>query len=72
MDNLTVHKTRVVVEFMDENEISYIYNVPYSPDYNPIESVFSKVKKYYGMRKLNAFANERMFERNKEIRIAFS
>ena len=25
----------------------YIYNVAYSPDYNPIESVFSKIKRAF-------------------------
>ena len=34
-----------------------IYNVPYSPDYNPCESCFSKIKNYYRRTKMNALVN---------------
>ena len=45
MDNLSVHRSREVKERMDEMSIPYIFGPPYSPDYNPIESVFSIVKR---------------------------
>ena len=32
---------------MDELEFRYIFNLSYSPDFNPIETVFSKVKLHY-------------------------
>ena len=44
-DNLSVHKSNDVKERMDELSIAYIFSPIYSPDYNPIEYVFSIAKK---------------------------
>jgi hypothetical protein len=44
MDNLQVHKTKEVAEACTERKIQQIFNVPYSPDFNGIESYFSLVK----------------------------
>ena len=44
MDNLSVHRSLVVRERLDELSIAYIYSPPYSPDFNGIESVFSIFK----------------------------
>ena len=46
-DNLIVHKTKAVVERMKELKITPIYNIPYSPDFNGIESFFSLLKGGY-------------------------
>ena len=44
-DNLSVHKSLEVRQRMDELSIAYIFSPIYSPDYNPIEYVFSMAKK---------------------------
>jgi len=44
LDNLNVHRSNAVKERMDELSIAYIYSPIYSPDYNPIEYVFSIAK----------------------------
>ena len=44
MDQLSAHTSERTKSAMREMGYRYIYNVAYSPDYNPIESVFSKVK----------------------------
>ena len=44
MDNLSVHRSKVVKERMDELGFAYIYSPAYSPEFNPIESVFSIAK----------------------------
>ena len=44
MDNLQVHKTKEVVEICKLLQVQAIFNVPYSPDFNGIESYFSLVK----------------------------
>ena len=44
LDNLSVHRSNAVKERMDELSIAYIYSPIYSPDYNPIEYVFSIAK----------------------------
>ena len=44
MDNLSAHTSDRSKEAMRERGFRWIYNVPYSPDYNPIEYVFSQVK----------------------------
>ena len=44
MDNLQVHKTAEVREEMERMNIEPIFSPAYSPDYNPIEYMFSKLK----------------------------
>ena len=38
LDNLSVHKTKKVKELYEELELTPIFNAPYSPKYNGIES----------------------------------
>ncbi len=44
MDNLSAHKGGKVRELIEERGCELLYLPPYSPDYNPIEEAFSKVK----------------------------
>ena len=41
MDNLQVHKTKEVLETCKRLKARPIFNVPYSPDFNGIETCFS-------------------------------
>ena len=47
MDNLQVHKTKESLETMKRLNIFDVFNVPYSPQFNGIESYFSLVKCEY-------------------------
>ena len=44
MDNRKSHHAKVVKDLLDSSGIRYIYLPPYSPDLNPIEKLWSKVK----------------------------
>jgi transposase len=44
MDNCKIHHTLQVRGILDFHGIEYIYSSPYSPDYNPIELLFSFLK----------------------------
>ena len=44
MDNLSAHKGERVREFIEQRGCELVYLPPYSPDFNPIEQAFSKVK----------------------------
>jgi transposase len=44
MDNLSAHKTRAVRALLDASGFAYRYLPPYSPDLNPIETAWAKVK----------------------------
>jgi transposase len=46
MDNLSAHKGERVRELIEGKGCELIYLPPYSPDYNPIEQAFSKLKSY--------------------------
>ena len=46
MDNLAAHKVKGVREAIEAAGCDLWYLPPYSPDYNPIEKVWSKVKTY--------------------------
>lgn len=68
VDNLHAHKHRDVLEIYQELSVSVIYNVGYSPQFNPIESTFSLPKARYGRVRLHHHVNNKEFKRNEEIR----
>ena len=47
MDNTRVHHSRVSKEAYKELKLTPIFNIAYSPQFNPIESVFSMIKSNY-------------------------
>ena len=46
MDNLPAHKVQGVEEALTEVRAGLVYFSPYSPDFNPIENLWSKLKAY--------------------------
>ena len=52
MDNMKSHHAKAVKDLLDSSGIRYIYLPPYSPDLNPIEKLWSKVKSF--LRKFKA------------------
>ncbi len=47
MDNMRVHHSHISKESYRELELTPIFNIAYSPQFNPIESVFSMIKSNY-------------------------
>ena len=47
MDNLSAHRSEKSLTEATRLGFRCIFNVPYSPEYNPIEFVFSKVKQKF-------------------------
>lgn len=60
MDNLTAHKGERVRELVEARGCELLYLPPYSPDLNPIEEAFSKVKGL--MRRAEARTREALVE----------
>jgi transposase len=60
MDNLSAHKGERVRELIEERGCELIYLPPYSPDLNPIEEAFSKIKRL--VRKAEARTREALVE----------
>ena len=58
MDNLTSHKVKGAIDPIIAAGASVIYLPPYSPDLNPIEMMWSKVKA--NLRKIKARTKESM------------
>mgnify|MGYP002947523456 FL=1 len=52
MDNMRSHHAKIVKQVLDESEIKYLYLPPYSPDLNPIEKMWSKLKAYLRKEKV--------------------
>lgn len=44
MDNMRSHHVKAIKALLDQAKVHYIYLPPYSPDLNPIEKLWSKVK----------------------------
>ena len=47
MDNVSFHKTKKLKELVESKGISLLFIPPYSPRCNPIEEVFSIMKRFY-------------------------
>ena len=46
MDNLSSHKNQDAIKKIEKLGAKVLFLPPYSPDYNPIEKMWSKVKEY--------------------------
>ena len=71
MDNATIHKKPCVKEWWPKLNMEPIWNIGYSPEFNPIEAVFSKVKRLFNSQRLNNLVNKTGFNADKEIESAF-
>jgi transposase len=60
MDNLSAHKGKRVRELIEDRGRELLYLPSYSPDLNPIEEVFSKIKDL--LRKARARSGEALLE----------
>ena len=47
MDNVAFHHSQVVLEYVKERQWDVLFTPPYSPIFNPIEGVFSIVKRSF-------------------------
>ena len=71
MDNASTHKKPCVKEWWPKLNMEPIWNIGYSPEFNPIESVFSKVKREFNSQRLNNLVNKTGFNADKAIEAAF-
>ena len=60
MDNLSAHKGERVRALVEERGAELLYLPPYSPDLNPIEEAFAKIKNL--LRKAEARTREALVE----------
>ena len=60
MDNLSAHKGERVRELIEGRGCELVYLPSYSPDFNPIEEAFSKIKGL--LRKVEARSREALLE----------
>jgi transposase len=51
MDRHPVHRAKIVQSYLKENNIKFLYLPAYSPELNPIEEAFSKIKQYIKKQK---------------------
>lgn len=71
MDQLAVHKSSTVKPVYGQLDMTTIYNVGYSPAFNPVESTFSKAKRLFNDQRLNNLVNKTGFNADKEIKAVF-
>jgi transposase len=68
MDNLPSHKSQRVTDAIDGAGCTLVYLPPYSPDFNPIENMWSKVKAC--LRKAGARTFEAMVDAVRDALLA--
>ena len=53
LDNARIHHYKPLIKYLSTiNNFEFIYNVPYSPQFNPIELVFSEAKRHFNKSNL--------------------
>ena len=72
MDNLSVQRCQRSLLEMSELDFVAIFNTAYSPEHNPIEMVFSKVKHHFKAVKTNAIVNKTNVDTQELIRKSFA
>jgi len=60
LDNLATHQNVAAAKALKDRGCWFLFLPPYSPDLNPIEMAFSKLKAY--LRRAGARAFEQLFE----------
>jgi transposase len=68
MDNCRVHHSIKASNFIKENHIDVIFNVPYGPEYNPIERVWAQLKLQFKKQRLQAVLNGESPDYDKLVR----
>ena len=51
MDNAFAHKVQGVAELIEKTEVTLLYLPPYSPELNPIELAWNKIKGFLSQQK---------------------
>ncbi len=57
MDNMRTHHSKAVKKVIEELKLNVIYLPPYSPDFNPIEKMWSKIKAVLRKLKIRALSD---------------
>ena len=60
LDNLASHKSQAAQAFLESRSVGYVFLPAYSPDFNPIEKMWSKVKQV--LRGIKARTQEDLFD----------
>ena len=60
LDNLASHKSQAARAFVESRSACYLFLPAYSPDFNPIEKMWSKVKQL--LRSIKARTQEELFD----------
>ena len=58
MDNLNVHTSNETKKTMRALGMRYLWNLPYAPDLNAIESTFSKVKQKFKVLRIQKLTGQ--------------
>ena len=71
LDQASIHKAKDVRPFYSLYEMAPVFNIGYSPMFNPIEAVFSKVKAYFNAQRMHHLVNKTPFDTKRTIKDAF-
>ena len=62
MDRLNVHRSPVVQAVLQQLDVQWVLNASYSPDFNPIEGVFSVTKNFVKRERLKAIVQRKQIK----------
>ena len=53
LDNFRAHKSKIVTESINKTNNKFVFNIPYNPQTNPVEYIFSIIKRKLSNKKVN-------------------
>ena len=57
LDNARIHHAKIVKQEINGTTNQFLFNVPYMPEFNPIEKIFFEMKKYVKSKNNNTNKN---------------
>ena len=72
VDQLSVHRSSIVAERLEELSIPLVFNSSYSPNFMPIENIFAQVKRHFRQTRLENMVKKRHDNVKVNIKAAFN
>lgn len=72
-DNVSFHKNKEIINYIEKNKSNMIFIPPYSPQYNPIEFVFSEIKRkirknhFINVEQLETYLNNKIIVSSRNL-----
>lgn len=72
MDNASIHRARLIIDFAEESGVQLVYNVVRQPAFNGIENFWAELKRRYRQKVVLLMANGQLFSNSSVVMSAYN